>query len=370
MKMKVFFGLSVFLIAVTCLISNCFAATTTNSLGIDADKLLIMSDKLKDAKNATVFEANTVVNLEGDTVYGNVFILGRDVTIKGEVINGDLFVCAQNVEIDEDTQVNGNTFIAAASVKINCSIERELYLASSEINFGETATVGYDTYIGGEHVVINGTFERNINAGVTEMEVKEDTIIAGDLNYSSSKEAKISEKAEIKNVNFSKQVKPEKSALDIALEYVLDFARYFVVTMVLLIIVIKKMPNLLEKMGTRFSVGSFGMGLLGLILIPIAILLFFLLNVTTTVAWALLVTFILMTILSMAISNIALAKLLETKNSNIKLPIWTAIVTIATWGIYQIPVVGGLVAFIWVLLGLGIVIKSFFSRNKDKNVEE
>lgn len=367
MKKKVLLGLIIFLIAVT-VVSNCFAATS-KSLVVDADKLLVMSEKIKDAKNASVFEAKTVVNLEGDTVYGNVFIFGRDVTIKSEIINGDLFVCAQNVEIDEETQVNGNAFIAVASAKINGSIERELYVASSELNFGETASVGYDALIGGEHVVINGTFERNVNAGVTEMEVKEDTIIAGDLNYASGKEATISEDADIKNVNFSKQVKSEKSALDIVLGYVLDFARYFVVTMVLLIIVIKKMPNLLEKIGTRFSVGSFGTGILGLILIPIAIVLFLILNITTTVAWALLATFILMLILSMAISNIALAKLLETKKSNIKLPIWTAIVTIATWGIYQIPVVGGIVAFVWVLLGLGIVIKSFFSRNKEKNVE-
>ena len=217
MKKKIFFGLAIFLIAVTCIISNCFAVTTPGSLNSDADRLLIMTDKMKEAKNATVFEANTVVNLEGDTVYGNVFIFGRDVSIKNEVINGDLFVCAQNVEIDEETQINGNTFIAAASAKLNCSIERELYIAASEIDFGETSAVGYDVSIASEHVVINGTFERNINAGVTEMEVKEDTSIAGDLNYTSGKEATISKDADINNVNFSKQVQPEKSALDIVL---------------------------------------------------------------------------------------------------------------------------------------------------------
>ena len=38
MKKKIFFGVFVFLIAVTCIVSNCFAATTPRSFETDADR--------------------------------------------------------------------------------------------------------------------------------------------------------------------------------------------------------------------------------------------------------------------------------------------------------------------------------------------
>lgn len=363
MKKKVILGLIIFFMLIT-VVSNCFAVVTPGSLDLAPEQLLIVSEKMKDAKNASVFEANTTVDLSGDTVNGNVFILGRDVTIKDEVINGDLFVCAQNLEINENTQINGNVFIAAASAKINGSIERELYIAGSDVVLGETVNVGYDVSVATEHITVSGNYERNFNAAVSEMEIKEDTVIAENLDYSSDKEATISKEATIANINFSKTVKPEKSTLDIVLEYVLDFARYFVITMIILIIVIKKLPTFLEKMGDSVSIGSFGAGILGLILVPIAVVLFFVFNVTTTVAWALLVAFILILIVSMAITNIAVAKLLESKKESIKLPIWTAIVTVATWVLYQVPILGGILAFIWVMLGLGIVLRNCFARNK------
>lgn len=368
MKKKLILGLIIFFMVIAA-VSNCFAVVTPGSLDLGAEQLMLVSEKMKEAKNASVFEANTSVDLSGDTVNGNVFIVGRDVTIKGEVINGDLFVCAQNLEIDEDTQINGNAFIAVASAKINGSIERELYIAGSEITLGETVNVGYNVSVAAEHLTVSGNYERNFNAAISEMEIKEGTVIAENLDYSSDKEAKISEDAIISNINFSKTVQPEKSTLDIVLEYVLDFARYFIITMIVLIIVIKKLPTFLEKVGDNVSIGSFGAGILGLILVPIAIVLFFVLNVTTTVAWALLVAFILVLIISMAITNIAVAKLLESKKENIKLPIWTAIVTVATWVLYQIPILGGILAFIWVMMGIGIVLRSCFARNKQKDAE-
>ena len=71
----------------------------------------------------------------------------------------------------------------------------------------------------------------------------------------------------------------------------------------------------------------------------------------------------------MAITNISVAKLISEKKEEIKLPIWTAIVTAVTWIVFKIPVIGTICAFIWVATGLGIVIRSSFSK-KNKEVTE
>ncbi len=367
MKKKVFLGVVLFLIATLFMASSCFAAFSTDSLDLNSDTLSLVSSKMKEARNATVFESNQKVEWSDETVNGNVFLLGQDVSLKKSVINGDLFVAAQNVEIDEGVVVNGSAFIAVANAKINGTIERDLYIAGSDINFGEKSNVGYDAYAAAEHISISGKFERSFSAAGTDIEVKDGATIVGTLDYASEKEATFSKEASVGEVNFSKQVEPKKTAWEVISEYILDFVRYFVVTMVVLIVVIKKLPRFMEKMGKYVSIGSFGTGILALIVVPIVAILLFIASVTTTVAWALIALFIFILIVSMAIANVAVAKLLESKFENIKLPIWTVIVTVLSWIVYQIPIAGGILAFIWVMMGLGICVRHCLA--KDKVVE-
>ena len=72
----------------------------------------------------------------------------------------------------------------------------------------------------------------------------------------------------------------------------------------------------------------------------------------------------LMLIISSAITNIAIAKAISDKKTGLKLPISVAIITVINWIIYQIPIVGGLISFIWLITGLGISIKNCFTKNK------
>ena len=349
MKKKIFLGAIIFFVLISLIASKIFAVSFF---------------KKEDVKNSSVFEANSSVNLKDEVVKGNGFVLARDSVIENETIDGDLFICAQNVEIKENATINGNVFIAGSTIKIDGKIERELYVAGADVTIGENTVVGYNACIAAENLKISGTFERDINAGVTKMEVAENTTISGNLNYSSAQEADINDKASIGKVNFSKQTEPEHTVWDVVLEHVLDFVRYFVITMVVLIILIKKAPKFIEKAGKQVQIASFGAGILGLILVPIIFVVLLALSVTSTIAWAILIAFILALILSMAVTNIAVAKLIENKKENIKLPIWTSLVIALSWIIYQIPVIGAVVAFIWVMIGFGIILRNFFGNAK------
>lgn len=331
---------------------------------IDGDIATHAMEISNNIKEDSIYKAGEKVELNGEYVAGNVYLAGNDVKIENETINGDVFIFANNVEIAPNTIIDGNLYICAANIKLDTTISRELFCVAKDVVFEKTAIIEYSANIAAEHIYVNGTFRRDVNCTASNMEVDNATAIKGTLNYSSEQEAKIGENASIGNINFSKQVEEKETALDVITEYVLDFAKYFVLTMVLLIVFIKLLPKFINNLKDQFRVSSFGIGILSLIIVPILLVLMLVLRVTTTLAFAVLALFILVLMLSMAITNISLAKKLEEKKPNIKLPIWTAIVTAVTWVVYQIPVLGGIVAFIWVATGLGMSIRYCFSKNK------
>ena len=324
---------------------------------IDGDIATHAMEISNNVKEDSIYKAGEKVELNGEYVDGNVYLAGNDVKIENETINGDVFIFANNVEIAPNTIIDGNLFICASNVKLDASISRELFCVAKDVVFEKTAIIEYSANIAAEHIYVNGTFRRDVNCTVSNIEVDNATAIRGTLNYSSEQEAKMGEDASIGNINFSKQVEEKETALDVITEY-------FVLTMVLLIVFIKLLPKFINNLKDQFRVSSFGIGILSLIIVPILLVLMLVLRVTSTLAFAVLALFILVLILSMAITNISLAKKFEEKKPNIKLPIWTAIVTAVTWVVYQIPVLGGIVAFIWVATGLGMSIRYCFSKNK------
>lgn len=375
MKKKLCVGLFIFVLAFMVCVSKTNATENTELLD---NPVLISSDDVnaeesiideilfseKNINDKTVYNLNESVELKDEIINGNAYLLGNDVTIENEIINGDLFICANNVKLGENVILNGNVFICASNLDISATINREFFCFAKDVKFEEKAHVLYDANISAEHIVLKGTFERNFNASVSNMEISETAMIYGDLNYTSDTEATINENAQINNINFDKHVEEKETAIDVITRYVLDFAKYFVITMVVMIIFIKLLPRFVENCKKYIGISSFGIGIATLILAPILIVLLFVLRVTSTVAIGMLALLMLILIISMAITNISLAKYFEAKKPNVKLPIWVAIVTAITWIIYQIPVLGGILAFVWVTTGLGIATKYCFTKNK------
>ena len=374
MKTKLIVSLIILAFVFAILASTVMATEATDPAGIpvpislDEDNMRQVVDGIvldqKNVNDKTVYNLNESVELKDEIINGNVYLLGSNVTIENETINGDLFICANNVKLGENVILNGNAFICASNLEISATINREIFCVAKDVNFGENAHVLYDANISAEHIVLKGTFERDFNASVSNMEIKETAMIYGDLNYTSDTEATINENAQINNINFDKHVEEKETAIDVVTRYVLDFAKYFVITMVVMIIFIKLLPRFVENCKKYIGISSFGIGIATLILVPILIVLLFVLRVTSTVAIGMLALLMLILIISMAITNISLAKYFEAKKPNVKLPIWVAIVTAITWIIYQVPVLGGILAFVWVTTGLGIATKYCFTKNK------
>lgn len=314
--------------------------------------------------NKDVYDGAESLKKTGETVNGNMYLCANSVYIENEIINGDLFVSASTVKIDENTIINGNIYVIALNVRIDATITRGVYVCAKDIVFDENSSVKYDANIFAEHLVVKGTFERNVNTFVDNLEIEDTTNISGDLNYVSDKEAKIGDTAVIKNVNFDKQVIEKETALETICKKVLNFTKYFVLTFVVFIFMMKVLPNFIQNSRKCLGISSFGLGILSIILMPIIFILMILMKFTASLAVVGIVILITLLLLSMAITNISIGSIISNKYEKIKLPISVALVTILSWCIYQIPFFGGIVAFIMVATGLGIVLKYLFTKSK------
>lgn len=380
MRKKILLCAIVLMLAMTCIVSNALAFTAADGArmitGNEEEGIMPLSENeeegimpisdtegdfvFTDAINKDVYESSEMIEKNGEIVDGNTYLFANSVTVENEIINGDVFICANNVKLGSEVIVNGNLFICALNVKSGAIVTRGVYVVAKDIVLESSTDVKYDANICADHVILCGNFDRDVNVFVNNMEVTSDTIILQDLNYVSDKEASISGDANIVNINFEKQIRKNKEAIDIIYEYVLDFTQYFVLTFAILIIVIKFIPNFIKKAKQCVRVSAFGLGIVAIVLAPIIFIIMMMLRATATFGMVALAILIALLLISMAITNIAIGAKLSDKVKKIKLPISVAIVTVISWAIFQIPFFGGIVAFFMVATGLGIVLKSNF----------
>lgn len=375
MRKRILCGIGIFILLITSIFNVVLADDNDGIMPINdeipvEESNMVGADEIKqelyiNAKNIldkNFYGCAKKITKDGDIINGNTFLCAETVEFKNVTVNGDVFIAANRLMVSKEAKLNGNVFICAANVEFDGKVAREIYGFVKDFTLGENATVMYNTNIAADHISIKGTFYRDVNATVENMEVNDNSVILGNLNYVSEKEAEIAESAVITNTNFSKFVEEKKQVIDIVVEKVLDFSRYFILVMVVFIVIAKYLPTVIEKSRNNLSISSFGLGIASIILIPIILVVLLMLQLFTSVVFATLLLLMLIIVISNAITNIAIAKAISDKKTSLKLPIAVAIVTIINWIVYQIPILGGLIAFIWIITGLGISIRNCFTK--------
>lgn len=117
---------------------------------------------------------------------GNVFAIGKKVTLTGQ-IGGDLFVIAETLVIDGGSAY-GSVFAVASEVTVDGQMY-DLYVTSDKL------TVEYDGYIYRDlkaistEISIDGIIARNAFIEADTLNLEDDCIIQGNINYTSQAEA-------------------------------------------------------------------------------------------------------------------------------------------------------------------------------------
>lgn len=330
-------------------------------------------------KKSDVYIAQDNVTIDY-IVDGNVFIIGNNVTINSQ-IGGDVFVCAKNLTIGEQAYIFSNLFVSAENISIK-GVVYDLYSMSNTVTID-----GYiyrDIRTMSSTLNINGVVGRNayvksekINFAVANQDegstVTQSGSIAGDLNYSSSQESSIPEKAVSGNVNFEQISKSSNKTIS---TYLVSLGSLLVIVLVIwglsLLLAPKFLKTTNDLIATKKILPVLGCGILTPIVITIVSIVLLFINITASISILLLTILILLFAISTSITIIAINNLICKKlkiSKNIGVLGILILTTIVFWAIGLIPVIGSIISILAVIIGMGLITYFVFNKNKDFSKE-
>lgn len=314
-----------------------------------------------------LFQYDDKVKVEKE-LDGTAFISGNNVEIN-KTIKGIGFVAGNELKINEnqeylfgaatETTIKGDIdkdlFLLSSIANINSRIKRDAYIAGDEINI--KGTIERNVYIYGTEVNLNGTFNGNVTVNATVINVDKDAKISGTLKYNKN--------AITEGLNDSIKTKTYDITKNISFkDYITSFiSSYIHITLVAIVLVfsmekvLKKSLNQTKDIKTKTIAVLCGKGFLVLIGVPIiAVMLIFSgafisVGVIGAVLYGI-ILYIAEIFTAYFIANVLNKKVFKKEQSGYVLVIIGLFIIKV---LSTIPILGSLIAFISILLGIGIV---------------
>lgn len=341
--------------------ANINSEVTTNNM---ADENFRKSDVYLSGDNVTI---DYIVD-------GNLFIVANTVTINSQ-IGGDAFICANTVTVGEEGYIFSNLFTFSKNVNIN-GIVYDLYAASEN-----TTINGYvyrDVRVGSNTVNIFGAVGRNAFIDCVNLNFAQDSnvnsIIHGNLKYSSTQEASIPEGAVAGETTFEQEKSFDNNTIQ---RQILSLGTFLATIIVIWLLCLWLAPKFLKNstslITTKKVLPVIGFGILTPIAGILLTILLLVLGITSTIGLLLFITlFVLMaistSIFTITINNVVCDKLKIQKTIGVFGMLIVS--SIVLWLISLIPYIGSIVGLVAVILGLGIILSSLILKEKVEDVKK
>lgn len=350
----------------------------------DESETDVISENIEDITSNTQSQEDSYkksdVYLIGDNITidyivdGNLFVCADTVTINSQ-IGGDAFILAKNVVINENGYVFSNLFTIAETVEIK-GVVYDVYALTQNL----TISSGYvyrDLKVACNTLNVNGAVGRNAFVDCETINFNTDQnnngIIYGNLNYSSNSEVSIPENVVNGNVNYTDQkISSGKAIRSIIADYILDLGKFLafvlIIWLVCLVLAPKFLANTNKYVGKK-TLNILGYGLLTLVAVPIACFILILLQLTSGFSFLLLALYTLAIVVSKSLFTITANNYVCSKlkiNKNLGIFGMLIVSGIVIWAITKIPFIGGLISFIILVLGLGILVASILPKKSKK----
>ena len=377
MKKKISLVLIVFIILLSVFSTFTFATEVTeeieayDSVAIEDDEDIIQHD---------MFELRNEDYVMDQLVNGNAFIMANgDVRVTGE-INGSAFIMANGtVEITENGLIIDSLYVIAKKVIISGAIY-DIYSMSQNFEMTSVGYVERDVNILASNVKLRGEINRNANISAENIDVRDEKdmlTISGDFSYISPTRIEgLDEVVTYGDIKYIQQEGDEvvrPSVLDIVMGYAKDIVASIVYVLVAYFLFKAVAPKFNERVGKDIkekSIVGFAIGLLSYVIIAIIAVLAFVVLFTgigapiAIFAWILL---ILGFFVSPAVFQIALFEIIAQKYEKIKgntgYKVLTLIgISVCISVLEIIPYIGGIVEFVVVTIGLGLLVRNIVAR--------
>lgn len=352
------------------------------SLHADDEYIVLQEEQVHEGD---YFAAGGTIEISG-VVKGDVYAMGSQIIVDGHVL-GSVIATGGSIEIAGT--VDGNVRLAGGQVEINGTVGRNVTAIGGNIQFVSKTVVGGNAVLTGGIVDVSGKINgdltlsasnarllgdvgRNVQAYAGEFRVGSRVDIGGNLDYSSSSPARIDSSARIGGkVTYEPSVITEvfkgnwRQGLIFGTRLtgvLMNFAFSFFIGALFLRIFPKKLQRTLDTLRKK-PLKSFWMGLLILILLPVACLLLFITILGFPIALALLAISLL------GFYTAKIFPILWVSNSilpKINRYLGLAIGLVLFFLLVQIPVFGALLSSVFTLLGLGALFLSKSIRKRRK----
>ncbi len=368
--MKSYLSKIIVFLALVLLPLGCAHAQETKT----GDSIYIPKDEIV---SGNLYAAGNVITVDGN-ISGDLIAIAQMITVNGRV-DGDIIAAGQNLTVNGE--VGGNIRVAGTTITLNGPVVRNVNALGSNIVLGSTSKIGWDVYAAGinlesrgdiegglsGHVskaLISGKVAKNINLTLADDKLDEglvispEAVIGGDIIYTSTKQASISEKASLGGV--LKQIVPEKNKNNNFMTFGIWSKLYSIFAALAMgLILITLLKKITPKILSKIEAQPLKVVLPGLILLfalpPIALVLTF-----TLIGIPLAIILMLAWLVAIYVAKIFAAILLGqiiiktlNKNHRPKL-IWSLILgVIICWLLFAIPFVGWIISLIAIWLGLG-----------------
>ncbi len=325
-----------------------------------------------------LFATGQTVTIAGRAT-GDVFATGGTVVVTG-TIDGDLIAAAQQVVIDGT--VNGDVRAAGAVVTVNGHVAHSVTGLAQQVNVsssgrvdgsviaaGETISafgpVGRGMTVGGGTVQLSGPVGGNVTTWAQTLSLGPSTRIGGNLEYYSERQVETPSGTVAGNVKFH-QVEREARQAPL-LNGLFDFGGlvWLIGSAILGALVIVLAPRASARaveLGRQQPVQTFGLGLLALCAVPLAAVLIGITLVGIPLAFAVAALYWLGLMLAWpALGLVVGTEVARWVRRGEPLPVLglLAIGLIVLHLLTHVPVLGGLVAFLGITFGLGLIVQSF-----------
>lgn len=317
--------------------------------------------------------AERIIVGRNERVTDDLFIGAGDITVEGEV-DGDLFVWGGQVRIDgringDVMAVGGNLYIngqvsddirvAGGNVQISGRVGDDLMVGAGNCKIFEGASVKGDLMAGAGMLTIAGKVG-SVKAGVGELIIDEQAQINGNLEYWSEEPGKINDQAQLNGSSTHHQTdfNGRRDFGSQAAGRALSLVSALLIGLLLVYI----LPNFTLKTAESWrsnSTMNFLWGLLALIALPVVGLILIITLFGLPLGMGVLLFYPIILYLAKIVTIVSLGFCLQKYfKQKVNRPDWLSVVIggLICYLIVLIPVIGALVLFVLVMIGLGALV--------------
>lgn len=345
-----------------------------------AERVVIPKNQVIDD---TVVAGGTNILVEG-TVNGDFFCGGQNVRIIGQV-TGDVICGAQSLFITGT--VGGNVRAAAQNISLNGAVGKNVLVFSQQVEQESTGKIGGDLLVGSQNmtllgtvgrsvaggaqdVTLNGLINKNVQIAAENVMIGEGAKVQGNINYTSSQKAQVAQGSRVSGSitqslpkETDRKVKTDQNNWKrwSAGSTVASILTNVLLGLLVIFIAQNRIKQSVSVMRIRAG-KSMGIGLLILLLGPIAVILFMITVIGIPVGLILLMIYALAIVVSrilvaILIGTLILERFFTKKRNNGYLAVLAGVPV--SWILFNIPFLGWLFCFIAILWGLGGVFYLF-----------